>query len=416
MALSIKSIARSLKHRNYRLFFTGQLVSVIGTWITSVATSWLIYRLTNSTLLLASLNAAGMIPSVIFAPFAGVQSDRWDRRKVLLVTQSLSMLQSFTLAALTLTSMITVNYLFFLVIFQGIVNAFDVPTRQALLSDVVESKRDLPNAIALNSALFHGARLIGPAIGGLIIALTSEGYCFLIDGFSYLAVLIALNKITSKPAEPKQHRPMFQDLKEGLSYAVKFEPVGAMILLVAAASFSITPNMVLLPAFAREVFGGGPETLGLLMASSGLGALCGALYLASRESVLGLAKVITAGGFSLGCGLLSFAFTSNIYAAIFFLFVIGLTMILVAASSNTVLQTIVRSNIRGRILSLFTVAFTGMIPVGSLTAGIMSNHLGIKYTAASGGLVIITAIAIFTRRLPSIKSKVRPIYEELGII
>jgi MFS family permease len=385
--------------------------------MTTIATSWLIYRLTGSAFLLATLNAVSMLPSFLLSPYAGVQVDRWPRHKVLLCTQTASMLQSFILAILTLSGIITVPELFILVGIQGIVNAFDLPARQAFVSEVVESKKDLANAIALNSGLFNGARLVGPAIGGVIIAATNEGVCFLIDGISYLAVILALLAMHIKAAHAKTpRRSLFLELKEGLLYSFKFEPIFALILIVGITSFSLTPLSVLMPVFAKEVFRGGPQTLGLLMASSGCGALIGAIYLASRESVIGLGKVITYAGMTLGSTLIVFSFTSFLLVAVLLQLIIGVSMILMMASSNTLIQTLVDPTKRGRVMSLFGMAFTGMMPLGSLFAGWSSEILGLQFTVSLGGLIVLIASVIFAKRLPHIRAKARPILIERGIL
>ncbi len=417
MALTFRTITRSLAHRNYRLFFFGQLISLIGNWMTITATSWLVYRLTGSAMVLSALNAINLVPFLFIAPYAGALVDRWDKRTVLLVTQSASMLQSFALAVLTLSNTITVADLFALMAFQAVVNAFDLPARQALVAEVVESRNDVANAIALNSAIFNAARLVGPAVSGFIIAFAGEGVCFLLDGVSFGAVLagLALMRLKSKP-RLKEQRSAWGDLREGLAYAVRFEPILVLIALVGLASFSLAPCTVLLPIFARELLLGGPRTLGLLMAAMGLGALCSALYLASRTSVVGLGKLILAAGTVLGISLTLFAFSSDTLAGSCFLFFIGLSMILLTASSNTIIQTIVESSKRARVMSLFGTAFNAMMPLGSIFAGWSEALVGPRLTVAAGGVIMLSATMLFATRLPSVRRKIRPIYEDMGII
>ncbi|MFS8068724.1 MAG: MFS transporter, partial [Byssovorax sp.] len=289
----LRSIGRALRHRNYRLFFSGQSLSLIGTWLTRIATSWLIYRLTGSALLLGVLGFTGQIPTFLLAPLAGVLVDRWDRHRVLVITQVLAMIQSGVLAALALAGVIEVWHVVALSVFQGIINAFDMPARQALVVEMVEDRADLPNAIALNSSMVNAARLIGPSVAGILIAGVGEGYCFLIDTASYLFVIasLLLMRLPRREAAARRSR-VLTEFKEGLSYAVNFTPIRSVLLLLAVVSLMGMPYTVLLPVIAREVLGGGPNTLGALTAVSGLGALGGALYLASRRTVLGLGRVI----------------------------------------------------------------------------------------------------------------------------
>lgn len=417
MALSLRSITRSFAHRNYRLFFVGQIVSLIGTWITSIATSWLVYRLTGSTVLLAAVNAAGLLPSLVLTPYAGVQVDRWNRRKVLLCTQTLSMLQSFALAALTLPGSITTQHLFVLVALQGVVNAFDLPARQAFVSELVDSAEDLSNAIALNSAMFNAARLIGPAIGGAIIAATGEGLCFLIDGVSYLAVIAGLFLMRlHERAESRAERSALHELRAGFAYVFASEPLMVLIGMVGMASFCIGPYVSLLPAYVHESFGAGPATLGQLMGCSGFGALVGALYLASRESVLGLGRVISRAGIVLSAALFCVACAPSVWVAALGLGCSGASMILLTASCNTMIQTIVEPSKRGRVMSMFGTAFTGMMPLAGLLAGFIATFSNVRVAIGLSGVVMGVVMLFFVRRLPSLREKLRPIYRERGIL
>ena len=310
-------LLRALSHRNYRLFFYGQGLSLIGTWITRVATSWLVYRLTGSALLLGVVNFAGQVPNLIFSPLGGVLADRWNLRRVLVVTQVLSMVQSFVLAALTLTKVITVPQLIVLNTLQGIVNAFDTPARQAFAVQMVEGPADLPNAIAINSMMFNSARLVGPMVAGLLIAAASEGVCFAIDGVSYIAVIVSLLAMHISPLPRRtQHAPLWSGIREGFSYAMGFEPIRGLLVLVATASLLGLPYAVLLPVIAREVLHGGAHTYGFLASASGLGALAGAVYLASRRSVRGLGRVIAISGLLFGAALMAFAFCRSLVPAL----------------------------------------------------------------------------------------------------
>jgi MFS family permease len=284
---------RALAYRNYRLFFGGQVVSLVGTWITTTATNWLVYRLTGSAFLLGVVNFSGQFPAFVLGPFAGIFIDRWNRHRVLLATQSVSMLQSFALAALTLSGRISVEWVIVLSIVQGIVNAFDMPARQSFLLTMIDNREDLGNAIALNSSMVNAARLVGPSIAGAVIAATSEGWCFLIDGVSYIAVIVALSRmrLQATPNRASRQSAIVQ-FKEGLEYAFGFQPIRSIILLLAVVSLVGVPYSVLMPVFAAKVFQGDSHTLGFLMTASGCGALLGALWLASRRSVVGLGRII----------------------------------------------------------------------------------------------------------------------------
>lgn len=418
MLPAFKSITRSLKHRNYRLFFSGQVISLTGTWVSSVAMSWLVYRLTGSALLLAALNAAQLLPTLIVTPYAGVHVDRWSRHKVMICTQAASMLQSLALAVLTLSNTITVPQLFILAIIQGVINGFDMPARQAFVVEIIESREDLGNAIALNSAMFHGARLIGPAIGGLIIGLSSEGICFAIDTVSYLAVLIGLTRmrLPRHVAPQKSGRSVFNELREGFLYCLKFEPIGVQIIFVGAITFAFSPQAVLLPAFAKEQLNGGPEMLGALMGMSGAGALSAALYLASRKSIVGLGKLIKLSGFVLGCALIVFSQVRELWSAFPLTYLVGFASVFLIASSNTILQTLVDHSKRGRVASLFGAAFTSMMPLGALFAGWSAHTIGIRAAISIGGAVALAATAIFARRLPRMREQAIPVFKERGII
>ncbi len=413
----LRSIGRALRHRNYRLFFSGQSLSLIGTWLTRIATSWLIYRLTGSALLLGILGFAGQVPTFLLAPLAGVLVDRWDRHRVLVITQVMAMIQSGVLAALALAGVINVWHVLVLSVVQGIINAFDMPARQALVVEMVEDRADLPNAIALNSSMVNAARLLGPSVAGVLIASVGEGYCFLVDAVSYLAVIasLLLMRLTPRARAPRTSR-VLADFKEGWFYAVGFKPIRAVLLLLAVVSLMGTPYTVLLPVIAREVLGGGPSTLGILTAASGLGALGGAIYLASRRSVLGLGRVIVGSTAAFGIGLVAFSRASALWICLPLMFVTGAGMMLQMASSNTILQTIVEEDKRGRVMSLFAMAFFGTVPFGSLLAGVLATRLGAQNTILVGGAVCVLASLVFLRGLPELRRWVRPIYVQMGIL
>jgi MFS family permease len=409
---------RALRHRNYRLFFSGQVVSLVGTWITMTATSWLVYRLTGSALLLGTVGFAGQFPAFLLSPFAGIFVDRWDRHRLLVVTQTISMLQSFALAALTLTGHITVLHIVLLNILQGVVNAFDMPGRQAFLVTMIEKREDLGNAIALNSSMVNLARLAGPSIAGVVIAASSEGWCFLLDGFSYLAVLGALlaMRIDRRGAAPKARAGALAQFREGLAYAFGFGPIRSLILLLALVSLVGVPYAVLMPIFAARVFHGGPHTLGFLMTASGCGALIGALWLAARRSVVGLGRIIPTSSALFGLGLIAFSFAPVLWLALPCMVVSGLGFMMQMASSNTVLQTIVDDEKRGRVMSFYTMAFLGTVPVGSLLAGWMASRIGAPHTLLVGGACCVAGSVWFARGLPAMRAAIRPIYVRMGIL
>jgi len=411
-------IVRALAYRNYRLFFGGQVVSLIGTWITTTATNWLVYRLTGSAFLLGVVGFAGQFPAFLLGPFAGIFVDRWNRHRLLVVTQTISMLQSFALAALTLTGRITIEWIILLSIVQGLVNAFDMPGRQAFLLTMIENRQDLGNAIALNSSMVNVARLIGPSVAGIVIAATSEGWCFLIDGVSYIAVIIALLRMRiTAPARVAGTRPRaIEQFKEGFRYALGFHPIRSIITLLAVVSLVGVPYSVLMPVFAATVFHGGPHTLGFLMTASGCGALAGALWLASRRSVIGLGRVIAVSSALFGAGLIAFSFTRVLWLALPCLALAGFGFMVQMASSNTVIQTIVDDEKRGRVMSFYMMAFLGTAPFGSLIAGSLSSRIGAPQTLMVGGVCCIAGALWFYNALPEIRRAVRPIYVRLGIL
>ncbi|PTL75498.1 MFS transporter [Vitiosangium sp. GDMCC 1.1324] len=408
---------RALGHRNYRLFFIGQSVSLVGTWLTRVAASWLVYRLSGSALLLGVVGFCGQIPTFVLAPFAGVLVDRWNRHRLLVVTQVLSMLQSFALAALSLAGVIEVWHVAVLMMVQGLINAFDVPGRQAFVVEMVEDRADLPNAIALNSSMFNAARLLGPSVAGGLIAWVGEGGCFLLDGVSYLAVIASLLAMRMTWRETHEtRRALLEELKEGFVYAFHFPPIRAMLLLLAVVSLMGMPYTVLMPVMASNVLKGGPSTLGFLMAATGLGALSGAGYLASRRTVRGFGKVIVATASLFGGGLIAFALSRSVVLSLAALVATGYGMMVTTAACNTLLQTIVEERMRGRVMSFYAMAFMGTAPFGSLLAGALAARIGAPATIAVGGVVCLVAAAWFYVKLPSLRKLVRPIYERLGIL
>jgi MFS family permease len=408
---------RALRHRNFRLFFGGQSISLIGTWMTRIATSWLVYRLTGSALLLGTVSFAGQIPTFLFAPFAGVVVDRFDRRQVLVWTQTLSMVQSLALAALTLSHHITIHWILELSVLQGIVNAFDMPGRQAFMVKMVEDRNDLSNAIAINSSMVNMARLVGPSLAGMLIAVTSEGWCFLIDGISYLAVIASLLMMRlDGPVVKRAATSALTELKAGWTYVSTFVPIRTILMLFAVVSLMGMPFVVLMPIFAAQVLHGGPHTLGFLMGAMGVGALVSALALAARRSVRGLVRMIPMAACVFGLGLIGFGLSRNFWLSMVMVFVAGMGMMQGMAGSNTVIQTIVTEEMRGRVMSYYTMAFMGMAPFGSLLAGSMAHAIGAPWTVILNGSAVLLGAGWFMTRLPAVRREIRPIYQEMGIL
>ena len=408
---------RALRHRNFRLFFGGQTISLIGTWMTRIATSWLVYRLTGSALLLGTVSFAGQIPTFLFAPFAGVWVDRLDRRQVLVWTQTLSMVQSFALAALTLSHHIAIHWILALSVMQGIVNAFDMPGRQAFMVKMVEDRRDLSNAIAINSSMVNVARLIGPSLAGMLIAVTSEGWCFLIDGISYIAVIASLLMMRlHAPVMERRTTSTLTELKAGWTYVSEFVPVRTILLLFAVISLMGMPFVVLMPIFAARVLHGGPHTLGFLMGAMGVGALVSALSLAARKSVLGLVRMIPIAAAVFGLGLIGFGLSRVFWLSMIMVLIAGMGMMQGMAGSNTIIQTIVSEDKRGRVMSYYTMAFVGMAPFGSLLAGTLAHAVGAPWTVIANGSAVLLGAAWFATQLPAVRREIRPIYREMGIL
>ena len=411
------SLVRALRHRNYRLFFAGQSLSLVGTWITRIATSWLVYRLTGSALLLGVVGFCGQIPTLFLAPVAGVFVDRWNRHRVLLVTQVLSTVQSLALAALALAGIITVPQVLVLQIFQGVINAFDTPARQAFVVTMIEDRADLPNAIALNSTMVNASRIVGPSIGGVVIAAVGEGWCFLLDAVSYLAVIASLLAMHVPAQLPRTATTrVAEELRAGLAYVTRFSPIGTVLLLLALVSTMGMPYTVLMPAVAAKVLHGGPHTLGLLMGAAGTGAVGGAVYLASRRSVLGLGRVIAIAVAVFGGGLVAFSQSRSLWLSLLLLPLVGAGFMVALAASNTVVQTLVEEQLRGRVMAFYTMAFLGTAPIGSLLAGLLASRIGESSTIAFGGIACLLGGAWFASRLPHLRALVRPIYIERGIL
>jgi MFS family permease len=421
----LRALGRALAHRNYRLFFAGQGISLVGTWMTRIATGWFAYRLAGreearAAFLLGVVSFAGQSPTFFLAPFTGVLVDRWNRHRLLIATQVLFGIVSALLATLALSGLtghLAIDLLIGLGLAQGLVNAFDMPARQAFLVEMVQRKEDLGNAIALNSSLVNGARLVGPSLAGVLIALTGEGWCFLIDAISYLAVIAAPLAMTVTPRpRPVHHAPVWQGIREGFVYAFGFAPIRDLLLLLALVSLAGMPYTVLMPIFAENVLGGGPYALGFLSAASGVGALAGALFLASRHTVLGLGRAIIVAAAVFGLGLIGFGLSRNLWLSLALMLLTGFGLMVQMAASNTILQTIVEEDKRGRVMSFYSMAFLGMVPFGSLLAGLLARAIGAPWTVIAGGLACIAGAGLFALRLPRLRTLTRPVYQRLGIL
>jgi len=410
-------LTRALRSRNYRLFFGGQSISLIGTWITRVATSWLVFRLTGSLFLLGAVGFAGQIPMLVLAPFTGVLVDRWSRHRLLVVTQVLSMLQSLALALLVFSHHITVAWILVLQVAQGVINTFDTPGRQAFVVEMVEDRADLPNAIALNSSMVNASRIIGPSIGGVVIAAVGEGWCFMADAVSYLAVIASLLAMTVRPRDRQpREKTALQEFIDGYRYVSRFLPVRSALTLLALISLLGMPYTVLMPAIATRQLHGGANTLGFLMTASGVGALAGALYLAARRTVLGLGRAMYVAAMVFGVGLVLFSLSHVLWLSLLILPIVGAGMMITMASTNTIVQTVVEEHLRGRVMAFYTMAFLGTAPIGSLLAGVVAEHIGSENTILLGGVGCVIAGVWFALRLPRLRDIVRPIYVERGIL
>jgi len=423
----LKFVLRALRYRNYRLFFLGQGVSLIGSWLTTTATSWLVYRLAQgnpvvkAATVLGVVRFAAQIPTFLLAPIAGVLVDRWDRHRVIVATQVFSMIQSALLAWLALSGRITITHVIILNAFQGLVNAFDAPARQAFVVEMIERREDLSNAIALNSSMFNGARLLGPAIAGLLIAATSEGVCFLIDAISYFAVIVALLMMhVTHGAKANQRKHPLHELKEGFLYAFGFPPVRAILLLGALMSIAVSAFQTLMPLFVPILAGPehGARVFGFLGTAVGVGALAGAIYLASRRSVVGLGRIMALAGFLLGGSIAWFAMTHSLSLALVLAAISGLGSIISFAAGNTMLQALVDDNMRGRLMAFYIMAVMGTAPLGSIIGGWVATpeRLGVARTIELAGALCVLTSSLFMLKLPMLRKLVRPIYVRKGII
>ena len=417
---------RALRHRNFQLFFAGQSISVIGTWMTRLATAWLVYRLTHSALLLGIVGFSGQIVSFLLGPFAGVWVERLNRRKLLVATQVAAAAQSLAMAALTLAHVITLWEIIVLATLQGLVNAFDMPARQSFLVQTVQrptdqgrtdvDQNDLSNAIAINSSMASGARLIGPAIAGLVIAAFGEGWCFLIDGVSYFAVIASLLLMRIQPTDLRRHTSsMLAQMREGWDYVRTFRPIRSILLLFALVSLMGYSWSVLLPVFAAQVLHGGATTLGWLTGAAGIGALVSAFSLAFRKSVVGLTRMLQIAAATLGAVLILFGLSHILWLSLVLMVFVGFGMIQTASASNTIIQSLVPEDIRARVRSYYTMAFFGTTPFGSLLAGLLAHHIGAPHTVILTGAFCIAGALWFTLELPKVDAVIHPIYQKMGL-
>lgn len=416
--LLFKGVFASLESKNFRLYSLGQGISLIGTWMQQVAMSWLVYRLTGSVFLLGLIGFTGQAPTFILSPFAGVITDRLNRHKIMIATQILFMLQAAVLAILVLTNTIEVWHIITLSLFFGFISAFDAPARQSLVINLIEKPEHLSNAIALNSAMFNGARLVGPGIAGFTIAIVGEGVCFTLNAISYIAVIWALMAMNIPQRQrPLQHETnLKKSFSEGFKYTFGFTPIKILLILLAVISLLGLPYVVLMPAYAKELLKGGSAMLGILMSAVGAGALTGALYLASRKTVIGLGRIISVSTVTFGIAIIIAAYSRAGWLSVVSLYLTGLAMITVIASINTLIQTLADEDKRGRVMSFYAMALMGMNPIGNLLAGITATIIGITYTLAIGGVATIAAGIWFQRQRPMLRKHIRPIFVSKGII
>jgi MFS family permease len=408
---------RALRRRNFRLYFIGQGTSLMGTWMTRLATAWLVYRLTHSALLLGVVSFAGQILTFVLGPFAGVWVERLDRRKLLVWTQAAAAVQSLAMAALTLMGVINLWEIIGLAALQGVINAFDMPGRQSFLVQMVEDREDLPNAIAINSSMVNAARLVGPAVAGVIVAAAGEGWCFFIDGVSYFAVIASLLMMRIKPLEVRrQTKSMLEQMREGWAYVRGFRPIRVALMLFAVVSLMGWPYAVLLPVFAGQVLHGGAHTLGWLTGASGVGALVSALSLAVRKSVAGLTRMIQISAAIFGAGLILFGLSHVLWLSLVLMLFVGFGMMQCAAAVNTVIQSLVTEDKRARVMSYYTMAFVGTAPFGSLLAGFLAHKIGAPHTVMITGAFCVLGAVWFTFCLPAVNREMQPVYEENGLL
>jgi len=411
----LRDMGRSLRHRNFQLFFSGQLISLIGTWMQNIAQSWLVYRLTGSSFLLGLVGFLGQFPVFLLAPVGGMSADRWNRHRIVIGTQTASMILALILALLTLTHMVRVWEIATLAALLGAVNAFDIPARQSFLIDMV-GREDLMNAIALNSSMFNGARVIGPAIAGVLVAWIGEGWCFFANGLSYIAVIAGLLMMNLGPLhQVVKEAPALEHMAEGFRFIRRTAPMKAIMLLIGLVSLVAVPYSVLMPIFADRILHGGARGLGSLMTAAGVGALFGALTLATRRGVRGLGRWIALSAISFGVSLVLFSFSRWLWLSVILLVPVGYSVMLQMSSSNTLIQAMVPDEFRGRAMAAYTMMFMGMAPMGSLFAGGLAARIGAPWTVAIGGIGAVAGGALFLRKLPEIRFEARELIRAQGL-
>lgn len=408
---------RALKHRNFSLFVGGQVFALIGYWMQNLAQSWLLYRLTGSAALLGVLGFAGSLPVLLLAPFAGLWSDRFNLHRMMFATQVLEMLQAVVLAALVLAGIITPWHIVTLSMLLGVLVAIELPVRHAYLLELVGTKEDLPNAIAMTSLVANCGRLAGPSLAGLVIGWFGEALCFVINALTYVVVIITFLMIRVTPGQrPASHSPMWHDLREGIAYAWSSVPIRLLLMLLMLMGLCATPYITLMPALVRDVLQGDAGQMGFLVSAGGLGAVAGTLYLASRTNVRGLIRLLTYASLAAGIALMLLAWSERVWLALPLLAVIGFGILVTAVSVNMILQTIVDDDKRGRVMSFYTVAFLGIAPFGSLVAGALAEVIGVAYTLFIGGAACAGGALYLACKRPQIRAHIRPIYVRLGII
>jgi MFS family permease len=408
---------RAFHHRNFRLFFFGQSLGIIGYWVQQIAMSWLVYRLTGSAWLLGVTAFAGQIAVLLLAPFGGLWADRVDRRKLLIVMQSLAAVPAFTLAVLAHLEVIEVWHVIVMATLLGVVIAIDAPIRQSFLPEMVPARQDLPSAIAFNSGMYNAARMIGPTIAGILLAVSTEAFCFLVNGMAKLAALIPMIMMKIDSHERPAVQPsIWNGLKDGLAYAWDLVPVRLLLPVVALVSFMATPYQALMPIFAAEVFGGGAETLGFLMAAAGVGGIGGILGLASRKDLRGLLTWVAAACFCAGAGLVVFSYSTRFALSVAMLVIVGAGIVVTVNGISTITMTIVDEGMRGRVMGFYSMAFLGMYPMGSLVSGALASSIGAAHTLALGGICCMLCALWLWPKLPRVRRHIRPIYLRLGII
>ena len=408
--MPLPATLRALRHRNFQLFFAGQLISLVGTWMQNIAQAWLVYRLTGSSVLLGLVGFAGQIPVFLVSIPGGIVADRFSRRRVVIATQTASMILALALAAITLGDVVRIWHIFVLSALLGVVNAFDIPARQAFLMEMV-GRDDLINAIALNSAMFNASRVVGPAVAGILVATIGEGWCFFANGVSYIAVIAGLVMMRVRPHEPPTSTSPLEDVKEGLHFVAHHPPVYVLLVLLGIVSLAGTPFVVLMPIFADRIFHGGAQALGWLMGLSGIGALAGALVMATRHHVRGLGRWVAVSGAAFSFSLIGFAYSRVFWLSLVLMLPIGFAMMIQFGSSNTLIQSMSPDRLRGRVMAVYSMMFMGMAPIGALLEGAVADRIGAPLAVAAGGVVCLLSAGAFAIWLPHLRPVARQLID-----